>query len=78
MSLTGRKVLSAEEADAFEASRQAMAELLRDRDEARAALRALVEVCCEPGLECRICHRRECRPPCRAMAAKKILERGNR
>jgi hypothetical protein len=75
MSVTGRTWLDASEAAAYEASKAAMAELLRERDEARAVLRALVDVCCEPGLECRVCHKRECRPPCRALAAKKILER---
>ena len=73
--MTGRVVLSAEEAAAVKANETAMAELLRQLDELRIASGALVEICCQPGHECLVCRRRECRPPCRALAVRKILDR---
>jgi hypothetical protein len=89
MSLTGRKVLTAEEVRASEANRAAFAEALRETDEfkakladekeahalTRSQLRSVVEICTEPGIECRVCGHRVCVVGCRILAAKKHLEK---
>jgi hypothetical protein len=74
MSVTGRTWLTADEASAYEASKTALAEVIRQREEARALIRRFVDVATGPGTPCLLCNRRsEHQVTCPVGAAKKML-----